>query len=519
MSEPAVVPYCYRQSTRGSPTDDLDDGKWAAPFASLKTCQVSGSTDHFGIVSCLYSAVTANASTGRPPVRGWTLVRSPCGGLKWVPSTGTAPSTTSSSSSNSTTTTTAGAAATATPGGTANAAIASTKDHAVEAMDTDQEAPTVTTDMGTAGNFPLDPSTASLPLALASTSASVSYYTDEQYERLLVSTEWTREETDYLFSLCDRYYHRLIVVAGHYAFRCRGEDSLQEPQQQQQQQRSLEDIRERYYQVMNQLRLGETTNATSGKMNGSFYYYDKEGDKHRRLVLNGFLSRPTEVQAEEALLAEAMGAMRLALPQVLQERERLLLCCGGLGQHLLAHAPTLPELCGGSGAAATGTGTMGTGLRGSGTERKNKRSSPPSSSSSSLVPPATGGDGDGDVEEGGGGGGRRKRKKQSPNRPSPAARSRKAAPMTMAIDSDTVYGGERSGMAGPGRRPKPVLASTIARSSLLRPLRVGLTRQVDKMLLELGLGTLILRFITLPDILLILPSYFLLLHVAGTHTR
>lgn len=379
---------------------------------------------------------------------------------------------------------TASATATASNITTAStASIAAAKGGTVEAMETDQEAPTVTvttTPTTEEASF-LNPATLPAPCSsssLASSSAPVSYYTDEQYERSLVSTEWTREETDYLLSLCDRYYHRLIVVAGHYAF-CRGEG----PAQQQQQQRSLEDIRERYYQVMNNLR------AAMGR---SVCHYDKEGDKHRRLVLNGFLSRSPEVQAEEALLAEAMGAMRLALPQVLQDRERLLLCCGGLGQHLLAHAPTLPELCGGGGTTAGktragGTGTIGTGVRDSGAERKNKRSSHPTTTSSSLAPPAAG-DADGDTE----GGGRRKRKKQSPNRPSPAARSRKTATataaMSMAIDSDTMYG-ERSGMAGPGRRPKPVLASTVARSSLLKPLRVGLTRQVDKMLLELGLGT------------------------------
>src|SRR4051794_13788129 len=64
-------------------------------------------------------------------------------------------------------------------------------------------------------------------------------YTDEEYDRLLLDDQWTKDETDYLFQLCEQFGHRLLVVADRYGYLGK--------------ERSVEDVRERYYQVINKL--------------------------------------------------------------------------------------------------------------------------------------------------------------------------------------------------------------------------------------------------------------------------
>ena len=64
-------------------------------------------------------------------------------------------------------------------------------------------------------------------------------YTDEEYRQLFGSeqadnaSEWTREETDYLFELCRRFDCRFLVIADRYEFPNR--------------ERTVDELKERYY--------------------------------------------------------------------------------------------------------------------------------------------------------------------------------------------------------------------------------------------------------------------------------
>jgi DNA methyltransferase 1-associated protein 1 len=242
-------------------------------------------------------------------------------------------------------------------------------------------------------------------------------YTNTEYEEHLRSEEWTREETDYLFGLCQDFNYRLVIVVDRYGFPSTN--------------RSLEDIRERYYEVTGKL----STIRTGDRQQ---FVYDKEGDRHRRLKLAALSTRDSEQIREEALLAEIMSQMRISLPLVVTEREKLLICCGGLGQNVLAHAPTMPELIG-----------AGRNRRGSVENRPNKSSH-----------------------------------KQSGSGRKADTKRRRPSAVVVSEGENEVYDVAH---AGPGRKPKPAMANTTVRSAMLRPIRVGLTRQVDKILLEMGL--------------------------------
>ncbi|PJF20014.1 hypothetical protein PSACC_00187 [Paramicrosporidium saccamoebae] len=232
-------------------------------------------------------------------------------------------------------------------------------------------------------------------------------YTDDVYETHLRCEDWSRKETDYLFDLCNQFNCRFVLVADRYNF----DGSL----------RSMEDMRERYYQV--EAKLSSLRGEPS-------YTYDKEGDRHRRLTISQ--PRDSDSLREEALLSSLLSAMRLDLPAITQARERLLLTCGGLGQQLLAHAQTLPELLG---------------MRRKSVDSKNSKK----------------------------------------NAARKEARKRRAG---QATEESEIYG--QAGPSHVGRKPKPVTANTLVRSADLKTIRVGLTRHVDKLLQEKGLCNFLL---------------------------
>src|ERR1700738_938511 len=77
-------------------------------------------------------------------------------------------------------------------------------------------------------------------------------YTDEEYEQYLQGIlscdsinsdpEWTKEETDYLWSLCANFDLRWIVIADRYEWKNR--------------ERNMEDLKERYYNGIRKLLAG-----------------------------------------------------------------------------------------------------------------------------------------------------------------------------------------------------------------------------------------------------------------------
>jgi hypothetical protein len=59
---------------------------------------------------------------------------------------------------------------------------------------------------------------AEYPFAKYNVPAQTFTYTDEEYDKLLQDEDWTKEETDYLFSLIHEYDVRFHIVADRYDF-------------------------------------------------------------------------------------------------------------------------------------------------------------------------------------------------------------------------------------------------------------------------------------------------------------
>ncbi|KAL0669112.1 hypothetical protein Bca4012_031816 [Brassica carinata] len=63
-------------------------------------------------------------------------------------------------------------------------------------------------------------------------SVDVLKYTDDEYENHLTDPVWTKEETDQLFELCERFDLRFTVIADRFPLS-----------------RTLEELKDRYYSV------------------------------------------------------------------------------------------------------------------------------------------------------------------------------------------------------------------------------------------------------------------------------
>lgn len=274
-------------------------------------------------------------------------------------------------------------------------------------------------------------------------------YSPEEYAQSLQAAGWDLEETSYLMELCDQFSFRFVVIADRYEWQGR--------------RRSVEELRERYYGVASAL-----AQRRDGEASVQAHAYDRAADQHYRLSLEKMhTERPVEAAQEEILLSEMLAQVRLSLPQIQRERERLLLTCAGLGGNYLAHQPSLPEL----------TGAVSRPRKGSVSEAKRPHSK------ASKQGGATGGASGASARPA-------DSKKKSRSGASLAGRHHGGSSADLEV-----WGPARpSSTAGahhattPGRKPKPPVSNTFARSTQGKAIRVGLTRQVDKMLLELGFG-------------------------------
>ncbi|KAL2935844.1 SWR1-complex protein 4 [Bienertia sinuspersici] len=76
------------------------------------------------------------------------------------------------------------------------------------------------------------PPTGDYPFAKYNKSVDVIKYTDEEYEKYLTDPKWTKEETDTLFDLCERFDLRFVIIADRFPSS-----------------RTVEELKDRYYSV------------------------------------------------------------------------------------------------------------------------------------------------------------------------------------------------------------------------------------------------------------------------------
>lgn len=126
------------------------------------------------------------------------------------------------------------------------------------------------------------------PFARFNKTVDVPTYSDLEYQQHLHEDNWTRHETDHLFDLCRRFDLRFILIHDRW-------DREKYPN------RSVEDLKERYYNICNTLVKVRATQGQEPKI----WLFDANHERKRKLQLIQLFNRtPKQVEEEEHLIAE-----------------------------------------------------------------------------------------------------------------------------------------------------------------------------------------------------------------------
>ncbi|GLC37387.1 hypothetical protein PLESTB_001592800 [Pleodorina starrii] len=152
-----------------------------------------------------------------------------------------------------------------------------------------------------------EPDDSEYPYAKYNKKVQLYKYNNEEYDSLIrpESGNWTREETDYLYDLCEQFDLRWHVIYDRYEWPGRpsagGGPPVPPPV------RSLEDLKERYYGVARKLlvsRQGREAAVANNLIVKS--PFNKQVEQDRKRALAALLARtPQQVSEEHAVLAEA----------------------------------------------------------------------------------------------------------------------------------------------------------------------------------------------------------------------
>ncbi|KIW82545.1 hypothetical protein Z517_05572 [Fonsecaea pedrosoi CBS 271.37] len=147
-------------------------------------------------------------------------------------------------------------------------------------------------------------------------------YTDEQYENMLKSDDWTRQETDYLMDLCRDYDLRWIVIGDRY-----NPHEIQAPQLPVQDgeanangselvvkphfpQRSMEALKQRYYAIAAKLMEAQTPASTMTQAEFQLWEkmrnFDAKTETMRKAMAEKLFERTKDEADEERILLEEL---------------------------------------------------------------------------------------------------------------------------------------------------------------------------------------------------------------------
>lgn len=130
-------------------------------------------------------------------------------------------------------------------------------------------------------------------------SVDIIKYTDEEYEKYLTDPMWTKEETNELFDLCERFDLRFVVIADRFPSS-----------------RTVEELKDRYYSVLRAILLARA--ASSGDIAThpiikEPYNVSQEMERKRALSMVLSQTRQQEKRDEEVLIeAKRIAELRMA---------------------------------------------------------------------------------------------------------------------------------------------------------------------------------------------------------------
>ncbi|KAJ0779172.1 putative transcription factor MYB-HB-like family [Helianthus annuus] len=138
------------------------------------------------------------------------------------------------------------------------------------------------------------PPTGDYSFAKYNKSVDVIKYTDEEYEKHLTDPSWTKEETDELFDLCERFDLRFVVIADRFSSS-----------------RSVEELKNRYYSVSRAIliaRAPSPADVSSHPLVKEPYNISQEIERKRALSM--VLSQTKHQERKDAeVLSEAKKIM------------------------------------------------------------------------------------------------------------------------------------------------------------------------------------------------------------------
>ncbi|CAF1264732.1 unnamed protein product [Adineta steineri] len=126
-------------------------------------------------------------------------------------------------------------------------------------------------------------------------------YTDNEYEQYLQDKDWTRTETDVLFELCRKFELKFLIIHDRW-------NNILYPD------RSVEDLKERYYTICTTLDYARTKRHTDK------YNFDAAHERRRKEQLNKLLSRTKAEEEEELYLMNELKRIE----NERKERERII---------------------------------------------------------------------------------------------------------------------------------------------------------------------------------------------------
>lgn len=139
-------------------------------------------------------------------------------------------------------------------------------------------------------------------------------YTEEQYAAQLHDPDWTKEETDYLVGLVKDYAQKWPVVVDRYDFAPETKDEQDGTTESAVKQRSMEDLKARYYTVSAKVLAHHTPISSMTGPQYSLYKvltdFSAVQETNRKKLVEGHLYRSqAEVDEETTLLAELQRIM------------------------------------------------------------------------------------------------------------------------------------------------------------------------------------------------------------------
>ena len=163
---------------------------------------------------------------------------------------------------------------------------------------------------------------ANYKFAAYNTQSNIYSYSTEEFLKYLRDDDWSREETDYLFELCHTYDLRFVVI----------HDRYDPPTAPGSPQRTLEDLKDRYYACCRRLiRERPAADEAVKAQSANAYVFDKNRETARKQYLRSLKDRTAEQIAEEEYLYVESRRLEQTYSRTIREREDLLRLLGGVG--------------------------------------------------------------------------------------------------------------------------------------------------------------------------------------------